>query len=73
MSKIEWEYELVEKPFCERLKALGWQWIEGDKSCLMAGLLTGLVRVPATVAVSCEPLDRRLDRYLADACPKLDP
>ena len=31
MSKIEWEYDLVEKPFCEQLKAMGWQWIEGDK------------------------------------------
>lgn len=30
MSKIEWEYDLVEKPFCEQLKAMGWQWIEGD-------------------------------------------
>jgi len=31
MSKIEWEYDLVEKPFCQQLKAMGWQWIEGDK------------------------------------------
>ena len=31
MSKTEWEYDLVEKPFCEQLKAMGWQWIEGDK------------------------------------------
>ncbi len=30
MSKIEWEYDLVERPFCEQLKAIGWQWIEGD-------------------------------------------
>jgi type I restriction enzyme R subunit len=30
MSKIEWEYDLVERPFCEQLKAMGWQWIEGD-------------------------------------------
>ena len=30
MSKIQWEYDLVEKPFCEQLKAMGWQWIEGD-------------------------------------------
>jgi hypothetical protein len=30
MSKIRWEYDLVERPFCEQLKAMGWQWIEGD-------------------------------------------
>lgn len=30
MSKIQWEYDLVEKPFCEQLKALGWNWLEGD-------------------------------------------
>ena len=28
--KIEWEYDLVEKPFCEQLKTMGWAWIEGD-------------------------------------------
>ena len=27
---IRWEYNLVEKPFCEQLKAMGWEWIEGD-------------------------------------------
>src|SRR3990167_2449233 len=30
MSKVQWEYDLVERPFCEQLKAMGWQWIEGD-------------------------------------------
>jgi len=25
-----WEYDLAEKPFCEQLKGMGWQWIEGD-------------------------------------------
>ncbi|HQL87581.1 MAG: hypothetical protein GX574_08855 [Lentisphaerae bacterium] len=30
MSTIQWEYELVEKPFCEQLKGMGWQWLEGD-------------------------------------------
>ena len=30
MSKIQWEYDLVEKPFCEQLQAMGWEWIEGD-------------------------------------------
>ena len=28
--KIQWEYDLVEKPFCEQLQAMGWQWLEGD-------------------------------------------
>ena len=30
MSKIQWEYDLVEKPFCEQLRTMGWSWIEGD-------------------------------------------
>ncbi len=30
MSKIQWEYDLVEKPFCQQLERMGWQWIEGD-------------------------------------------
>jgi type I restriction enzyme R subunit len=28
--KIEWEYDLVEKPFSEQLKLMGWGWLEGD-------------------------------------------
>ncbi len=28
--KIEWEYDLCEKPFCEQLKLMGWEWLEGD-------------------------------------------
>src|SRR5207249_3645346 len=31
LMKVQWEYDLVERPFCEQLKAMGWQWIEGDK------------------------------------------
>lgn len=30
MSVVAWEYELVEKPFCQQLRAMGWEWIEGD-------------------------------------------
>lgn len=30
MSVIEWERDLVERPFCEQLQRMGWQWIEGD-------------------------------------------
>ncbi len=47
MSKIQWEYDLVEKPFCEQLKAMGSQWIEGDTDVPeLADLLTGRIRVP---------------------------
>jgi type I restriction enzyme R subunit len=28
--KIQWEYDLVERPFCEQLQVMGWQWLEGD-------------------------------------------
>jgi len=28
--KIQWEYELVERPFCEQLEKMGWTWLEGD-------------------------------------------
>ncbi len=30
MSKVQWEYNLVERPFCEQLRKMGWSWIEGD-------------------------------------------
>lgn len=30
MAKTQWEYEIVEKPFCEQLKTMGWVWLEGD-------------------------------------------
>jgi hypothetical protein len=30
MSKTQWEYELVEKAFCQQLKVMGRQWLEGD-------------------------------------------
>ena len=30
MSKIQWEYDLVERPFREQIKVMGWQWFEGD-------------------------------------------
>jgi len=30
MSKIEWERDLVERPFCRQLEAMGWEWIEAD-------------------------------------------
>ncbi|EIC22380.1 type I restriction endonuclease subunit R [Thiorhodovibrio frisius] len=30
MSKIEWERDLVERPFCQQLQAMGWDWIEAD-------------------------------------------
>jgi type I restriction enzyme R subunit len=30
MSKIEWERDLVEVPFCRQLELMGWTWLEGD-------------------------------------------
>ncbi len=30
MSKIRWEYDLVERPFCEQLQTIGRSWIVGD-------------------------------------------
>ena len=29
-QKIEWEYDLVELPFCQQLQSMGWTWLEGD-------------------------------------------
>ena len=45
MGKIQWEYDLVERPFCEQLKDMVWQWINGDKPGLMTELLTDRIRV----------------------------
>ena len=28
--KIQWEYDLVERPFCQQLQTMGWEWLEGD-------------------------------------------
>jgi len=30
MSRIQWECDLVERPFREQLRALGWSWTSGD-------------------------------------------
>jgi type I restriction enzyme R subunit len=30
VNRIRWETDIVEKPFCRQLQAMGWQWIEGD-------------------------------------------
>jgi hypothetical protein len=49
MSEIQQEYDLVERPFCEQLKAMGWQWINGGESGLITDLLTVRVRVPASL------------------------
>ncbi|MHB8764472.1 MAG: hypothetical protein ACYDA8_09090 [Deferrisomatales bacterium] len=54
MSKIQWEYDLVERPFCEQLQSLGWTWIEGDtdvaelteRESFREVLLTGAWRPP---------------------------
>ena len=47
MSKVHGEYDLVERPFCEQLMAMGWQWISGDQSGLMTELLTGRAHLPS--------------------------
>jgi hypothetical protein len=26
--KTQWELELVEKPFCQQLQVMGWQWLD---------------------------------------------
>jgi type I site-specific restriction-modification system R (restriction) subunit len=56
MMKIQWEYDLAERPFCEQLKAMGWQWMEGDmdvpdfterqnfREVLLRGRLTAALR-----------------------------
>lgn len=28
--KTNWENDIVERPFCEQLKAMGWEWLPGD-------------------------------------------
>ena len=44
---LPWEHDLVEKPFCEQLKAMGSQWIEGDTDVPeLTDLLTGRIPVP---------------------------
>jgi hypothetical protein len=51
--KIQWECDLVEKPFCEHLTVMGWQWLEGDTDLLeLADLFTGRVRVPEEIVVA---------------------
>lgn len=49
MSKIRWEYELVERPFCGPLKAMGWRWIGGDTGGEPTDPLIGRVRVSARI------------------------
>jgi type I restriction enzyme, R subunit len=41
VSVIAWEYELVEKPFCQQLQAMGWEWIEGDPDLTLPSGPTG--------------------------------
>jgi len=26
--KTQWEYDLVENPFCEQIKGMGWEWVD---------------------------------------------
>ena len=51
--RTQWEYDLVENPFCEQLKTMDWQWLEGDTDVPeLTDLLTGRVRVLEGVAVA---------------------
>jgi hypothetical protein len=60
MSKIQWEYDLVERPFCEQLKAMGWQWIEGDTD----------VPPGATARLERAPISRPSASFGEALCPK---
>jgi len=53
MSTLQWEHNLVKKPFCRQLKATDWQWLEDATDMPeLADLLTGRVRVPEEIAVA---------------------
>ena len=53
MSTLQWEYNLVERPFCGQLNAIGWQWLEGVINVLeLTNLLTGGIRAPEGVVVA---------------------
>jgi hypothetical protein len=53
MRSLQWEYDLVEKPFCRQLKAVDRQWLEDAADMLeLADLLTGRVRVPEEITVA---------------------
>jgi len=47
MSKIQWAYNLVERPFCEQLKAMGFQSMQDAAGGPGTGLLIGRLRVAA--------------------------
>jgi hypothetical protein len=48
--RTQWEYDLVERPFCEQLQAMGWQWIEGPR---------GAAGRPQRSAMACSGSSRR--------------
>ena len=31
--KTQWEYDLVENPFCEQIKGMGWEWLRATQMC----------------------------------------
>jgi len=47
MSKIQWQYDLVERPFCEQLQGMGWKWMQDGAGGPGPGLLIGGVHEPA--------------------------
>lgn len=39
--KRQWKFDLVERPFCEPLKAMSWEWSESKANCPMTCSLIG--------------------------------
>ncbi|MFY9149602.1 MAG: hypothetical protein WAP08_08640 [Smithellaceae bacterium] len=46
MTKSQWEYNLVERHFCEQLRKMGWVWLEADVNMTE---IAGRVRVPEAI------------------------
>jgi hypothetical protein len=51
MSQLRRQYDLVEKPLCNHIKATGWWGLEDDTDMHeVADILTNRVRVPEGIA-----------------------
>ncbi len=65
MSKIQWKYDRVERPFCEQLRAMGWQRTEGDivvpELTERASLREVLLKARFTVRVPNKPVFSGID------------
>lgn len=68
MSTVQWEYEVVEKPFCRQMETMGWQWIESDPD-----LPETTERTTSRDVLLCSRLAEALRRInLRDGKPWLD-